>query len=218
MSLSVAMNQKVKSSSVRPTLKHKKLGQVLLTSAVLANVVVLGVNLKLSGLQSELRSKQTDESYFMDNNNTLVSEESRLQLTQVNSNLLIMIRRMADRNLTVEERNTILNNVAIMNREAAQSKVNLVTMSYLMVHDPPPGTDPNALFRGKGDAELSDLATQYAKESAEYIKNLKDEMIRLMDTISRWTRLYSALLVLSAILTLGGSIFVLRSDLTSPSN
>lgn len=193
--------------------KCRKWGQICLVSAILLNGFVLAINVYLSSLQGELQSKRYDEQYFIINDQTKKAEIAQYRMLQVNANQLVLLRRLADDRLTLDERNTILNNVKELNHRSEMSKVNVAAISYLLANDPPEGTDLYKMFEGKSDSELVRLQEQYEKQAGEYVKNLKRQMVQLMDNISTWQYVHSSALVLSSIILIIGSILNLRSEL-----
>lgn len=193
--------------------KCRKWGQICLVSAILLNAFVLAINLHLTSLQGELQNKRYEEQYFIINDQTKNAESAKYSLLQVNSNQLVLLRRLADDRLTPDERKTLLSNVKELNHQSELSKVKVVTIAYLLANDPPEGTDLNKMFVGKSDSELARLQDHYEKQAGEYANNLKRQMVQLMDDISIWNYVHSSALVLSSMILIIGSILILRSVL-----
>jgi hypothetical protein len=182
--------------------------------AVVLNGLVLAVSMYLTDLQGELQDKRFDEQYFIINDETKRSESSKSTLLQGISNQLVMLRRLADDRLTLQERETVLNNVKELNYQTQVSKVNVIALAYLLANEPPQGTNPFEMFKGKSDSELYILQSQYEKQAGDYAQELKGEMVQLMEAISFWQYFHSSTLVLSTIILIIGSILNFVSERT----
>jgi hypothetical protein len=191
---------------------YRKLGQKLVVCAILINGLVLAISIHLAGLQNDLQNKRYDEQYFIINQQGRRTEHDKYIWLKAHSNQLVLLRRLADTQLTSLERTTILNNTKELNHESEVSRLNEVALAYILAHDPPMGMNLLDLFRGKSDDELSLLQNQYEEDAGNYASNLKKEMNKLEDSIKIWQYIFSTALVLSSIILIIGSILKYPSE------
>jgi len=180
--------------------KKMRWGQICLIVAVILNALVLLINLHLSGLEDELASKREEERYFIINEQSKYGEINKRTLIHTSLNQLKMLRRLATDLITPEEKQMLLTDEKIFQREINASLRKAVIVTYLQGNDPPPGKNPQDMFSGMTDEQLLALSPKFESQALQYISNLKTEMVRLMDEISLWKKLYSYGLIISLII------------------
>jgi hypothetical protein len=195
---------------------RRKLGQILLVTAVALNGLVLAISLHLTSLETELQEKRYEEQYFILNDKTKNEESAKTTLLDGTANQIVMLRRLAEDRMTPDENQIVLSNVKELRRQLRDSKVKVIAVTYLLAHDPPKGTDVYGMFAGKSDSELLLLQDQYERDASAYGDSLKAVMVEKMDSISIWKYAHSAALVLSTIILIVGSIINFRSDFATP--
>ena len=83
-----------------------------------------------------------------------------------------------------------------------------VIVSYLQGSEPSPGKDPEEMFSNMTDEQLFALIPKLEDKSFQYIQNVKKEMVRLMDKISLWKKLYSYSLIMSIIIIIVANFLI----------
>lgn len=202
------MEDKKRTHTLKTSYKKRRWGQVCLIVAAILNAFVLLINLNLSNLEDELTSKSEEERYFMSNQQTKNDEVNKRTLLHVSLNQLRMLRRLASDRLTPDENQAILMDEKNFQVEINSSLRKAVIVSYLQGSEPSPGKDPEEMFSNMTDEQLFALIPKLEDKSFQYIQNVKKEMVRLMDKISLWKKLYSYSLIMSIIIIIVANFLI----------
>ncbi len=165
-----------------------------------------------------LQEKRYDEYYYILNDHTKKDELMKYRLFLSHSNQLVLLRRLAEKQLSCDERNTVSDIVRELNRLSENSNKYVNAIAYLQTNEPPEGVNPFEMFDGMDDNELIRMRYKYEDQAILYLDGLKKKMLQLMNKIAIWNHLHTIVLILSSIILIIGSVLNFHSEVSNKSS